>query len=131
MIRSSAFVVVFVVVATAACSPPDKTLTQPVAVSDTNPVKYPLSMWDQQVEGQTILLVHVDAHGKVDSTRVEKTSGHAEFDSAASAGARSMQFVPGRRGAKYVPMWTRMPVRFSMDSTTNVGIPVAPDSMHE
>jgi TonB family protein len=111
------------------CAPQDQTLTQPVAVNDTNPVKYPVSMWDQHVEGQTVLLVHVNEHGDVDSTRVEKTSGHTEFDTAASHGARSIRFIPGKRGAKYVAMWTRMPVRFSMDSTTNIGVPVAPDSM--
>ena len=114
---------------TAACAPEDTTVTQPVAMSDSNPVKYPVALWDQRVEGETILLVHVNDRGDVDSTRVEKTSGHDEFDSAASAGARKIRFTPGKRGARYVAMWTRMPIRFKMDSTASIGVPIAPDSM--
>ncbi len=114
---------------TTACEPGDQTVTQPVAMGEANPVRYPLSMWDKRVEGETVLLVHVNEHGDVDSTRVERGSGHVEFDSAASAGARKLRFTPGRRGEKYVAMWTRMPIRFALDSTASLGVPVAPDSM--
>ena len=114
---------------TAACSPKDTTVTQPIALSESNPVKYPLALWDQRIEGETVLLVHVDERGAVDSTRIEKESGHVAFDSAASAGARLMRFTPGKRGDRYVAMWTRMPIRFSMDSAASVAVPVPMDSM--
>jgi TonB family protein len=115
------------VLAVCGCEPHNQVVTQPTVVADTNPVKYPLTMWDARVEGETVLLVHVNEHGDVDSTRVDRSSGHAEFDSAASEGARKLRFTPGRRGEKYVAMWTRIPVRFSLDSTATIGIPVSPD----
>ena len=111
-----------------ACEPQDETVVQPVAMSEANPVRYPLSMWDRRVEGETVLLVHVNELGDVDSTQVETTSGHTEFDSAATSGARKLRFTPGRRGDKVVAMWTRLPIRFSLDSTASVGVPVSPDS---
>ncbi len=112
-----------------ACEPKDQTVTQPVAMAEANPVRYPLSMWDSRVEGETVLLLHVNERGDVDSTRIDRPSGHAEFDSAATAGARKLRFTPGRRGEKYVAMWTRMPIRFALDSTATVGVPVSPDSL--
>ena len=115
-------------VAIASCEPQDQTVTQPVAMSEANPVRYPLSMWDRRVEGETVLLVHVNELGDVDSTQIETSSGHAAFDSAATAGARKLRFTPGRRGEKHVAMWTRLPVRFSLDSTATVGVPVSPDT---
>jgi protein TonB len=110
------------------CKPEDTTVTQPVALSDSNPVRYPVALWDEHIEGETVLLVNVNEYGDVDSTRVEKTSGHVAFDSAASTGARKMRFPPGRRGEHISAMWTRMPVRFSMDSTAAIGVPVSPDT---
>jgi protein TonB len=113
---------------TACAAPKDVTVTQPIAMNDSNPVKYPVALWDQHVEGETVLLVHVNERGQVDSTRIEHSSGRDAFDSAASAGARRMRFIPGKRGDKYSAMWTRMPVRFAMDSTAIIGTPIAPDS---
>jgi TonB family protein len=126
--RLAPFVALTATIFAAACTPKDTTVTQPVALSDSNPVRYPVALWDQHVEGETVLLVHVNARGDVDSTRVEKSSGQAAFDSAASAGARKMRFSPGKLGDVVAAMWTRMPVRFSMDSTAAIGVPVAPDS---
>lgn len=129
--KRACFAILSAALIAVACAPVDSTVTQPVAMPDSNPVKYPLALWDKHAEGQTILLVHVNEHGDVDSTRIEKSSGQLAFDSAASAGARKMRFSPGKRGAKYVAMWTRMPVRFAMDSTANIGVPVEPDTTHE
>ena len=43
-------------------------------------------------------------------------SGRAEFDSAAVSGARKLRFVPGRRADRPIEMWTKLPVRFEVDS---------------
>jgi protein TonB len=107
--------------ALAGCADSAEPLQQPIPVPGVNPIDYPVSMWDRRVEGETMLLVHVTEQGGVDSAYVEKTSGHQAFDSAAVAGARQLQFTPGRRGEHVVSMWTRLPVRFALDSTATVG----------
>ena len=101
---------------------------QPEAMPDANPIEYPVAMWDSRLEGETVLMLHVSERGLVDSAFVQTTSGHAQFDSAAVQGARRLRFTPGREGDHSVAMWTRLPVRFALDSTATLGIPVAPDS---
>jgi len=108
------------------CRGADEPVQQPVATVGENPIEYPVSMWDRKVEGETVLMLHVDELGNVDSAYVETTSGQAEFDSAAVTGARKLQFSAGRRGEHAVAMWTRLPVRFAFDSTATVGEPAAP-----
>jgi len=108
------------------CGDADRPLQQPVPEPGENPIEYPVSMWDRRVEGETMLLVHVNEYGNVDSAYVDSTSGHPEFDSAAVAGARQLQFTPGRRGEHATAMWTRLPVRFALDSTATLGTPAAP-----
>ncbi|MGH7471445.1 MAG: energy transducer TonB [Longimicrobiales bacterium] len=100
-----------------ACSPPEP-LEQPLLMPDPSPFQYPVSLWDGNVTGETVLLVHVTREGKVDSVSVFNGSGHSDFDSAAVAGARKLRFVPGKRGARPVDMWTKLPVRFAFDSAT-------------
>jgi TonB family protein len=113
--------------ASAGCADSAEPLQQPVPAASENPIEYPVSMWDRRVEGETMVLVHVTEYGNVDSAYVEATSGHGEFDSAAVAGARKLQFMPGRRGEHVIAMWTRLPVRFALDSTATVGAPAAPN----
>ncbi|MGH7130182.1 MAG: energy transducer TonB family protein, partial [Planctomycetaceae bacterium] len=76
---------------------------------------YPIELWDEGFEGQTTLMVHVTALGDVDSSYVSASSGHEAFDSAAMAGIQDVRFTPARRGPDRVPMWIRLPVRFSRD----------------
>ena len=110
-----------------ACEQAEEPLRQPVPMAERNPVEYPVSMWDQRVEGETVLLVHVNQLGDVDSAYVERSSGQAAFDSAALAGARQLRFTPGRRGDRHMAMWTRLPIRFALDSTATVGGTAAPE----
>ena len=82
----------------------------------SSPFEYPVALWDERVQGETLLLVHVTAVGDVDSAYVHTSSGVAALDSAAVAGALQLRFSPARQGNKRVPMWTKLPVRFSVDS---------------
>jgi periplasmic protein TonB len=75
---------------------------------------YPEELWDAGVEGETLLEIHVSETGGVDSARVERTSGHAEFDSAAVAGARDLRFEPARRGENSVSVRVLLPVQFHL-----------------
>ncbi|MGH7477915.1 MAG: energy transducer TonB family protein, partial [Longimicrobiales bacterium] len=71
---------------------------------------YPIGLWDQGVDGQTIVMVHVTDMGAVDSTYVANSSGFRAFDSVAAAGLKQARFVPARRGERRIAMWVRVPV---------------------
>jgi protein TonB len=108
MKRSSALLLA----ALAGCAS-DAPLVLPVPVEQESPFIYPEALWDEGVEGQAVVMVHVNEGGAVDSVYVRSTSGYEAMDSAALQGARVLRFEPGRRGAEPVPVWVRLPVRFS------------------
>lgn len=103
-------------------TPPEGEIEPPQVLTDSVPFVYPLELWDHNVSGQTILLVRVDATGKVDSVAIDVPSGYPEFDSAAVQGAHQLRFISARQGERRIPMWTKVPVRFSRDTTTKMGI---------
>ena len=90
---------------------------EPERLGDQVPIEYPLEMWDQGIEGETVLQVRVNERGEVDSVAVVETSGHHALDSAAADGARAMRFNPGRRDGRDVPVWVRIPVHFSRQAS--------------
>ena len=107
----------------AGCSPaPDEAIEPPQVLTDSVPFVYPLELWDHNVSGQTMLLVRVGATGVVDSVAIDATSGYPEFDSAAVQGAHRLRFIAARQGERRIPMWTKVPVRFSRDTTSKLGI---------
>lgn len=94
----------------------DEPVQQPTPLFEAAPFEFPMALWDRGVEGETILMVHITPVGTVDSAYVHESSGYAQFDSAAIAGAHLLRFTPGRRGDRRVDMWARLPVRFSRQS---------------
>lgn len=94
----------------------DAPLVQPSPVDGPSPFQYPVTLWDRGVEGETMLLVHVSETGSVDSAVVAHSSGRMAFDSAAVQGAFGLRFVPGHRAGERIPMWVRLPVRFTHDT---------------
>jgi TonB family protein len=99
-------------VLTAACGG-EADIEQPIPLYGDNPIEYPLSLWDQGVEGSTLLRVRVSDVGEVDSVEVAESSGHEGLDAAAVNGARQLRFQPGRKNGKRVQMWATLPVHFS------------------
>lgn len=102
----------------AACEgqPPAQSIDLPQPLSDSLPFVYPVVLWDQNIQGQTDLLLRITETGAVDSVVVQHPSGYAEFDSAAVQGARTMKFTPGKMGERRVALWTKLPVRFARDT---------------
>ena len=88
-------------------------IEQPTPLYGEVPIEYPLHMWDQDMEGETLLRVRVSDVGAVDSVEVLQTSGYASFDSAAAAGARNLRFRPARRDGERIAVWAEVPVYFS------------------
>jgi TonB family protein len=105
----------------ACAAPPEEPVEPPQVLTDSVPFVYPLELWDHNISGQTVLLLLVNATGQVDSVTIDSPSGYAEFDSAAVQGAHRLRFIAARQGDRRIPMWTKVPVRFSRD-TTKLGI---------
>ncbi len=94
----------------------DRGIERPRPLFDDSPVEYPLTLWDQGIEGSTLVRVLVNETGVVDSVVVVETSGHSAFDSAAVRGAKHMTFEPATRKGEPVRVWARVPVHFSKKS---------------
>lgn len=88
-------------------------IEQPRPLFGQVPIEYPLHMWDQNMEGETLLRVRVGDTGGVDSVEVVESSGYASFDSAAVEGARRLRFTPARQNGERIEVWAHVPVRFS------------------
>lgn len=88
-------------------------IEQPTPLYGDVPIDYPIQLWDQDMEGQTLLRVRVSDTGAVDSVEVVGSSGYEAFDSAAVAGARDLRFSPARRNGARIEVWATVPVRFS------------------
>ncbi len=86
---------------------------QPAPLYGEVPIDYPLRLWDQGMEGETLLRVRVTDTGQVDSVEVVESSGEAAFDSAAVRGAKDLRFRPARRDGKRIEVWAKVPVHFS------------------
>lgn len=95
-----------------ACSG-DQELERPSPLYGELPIEYPLELWDEGVEGETLLRVRVSDMGVVDSVEVLESSGHVGLDSAAIRGAEELRFQPGRKGGKRIQVWAQVPVHFS------------------
>lgn len=78
------------------------------------PFHYPEDLWDAGVEGETILELHVNEEGAVDSIAVETSSGYEAFDSSAVESARDLEFEPARRGDQPVAVRVLLPVQFNL-----------------
>jgi protein TonB len=79
------------------------------------PIVYPLDLWDQDVEGETLLRVRVSEMGSVDSVEIMESSGYPAFDSAALQGARQLRYSPARRGGRRIAVWAKVPVQFTKE----------------
>ncbi|MBT3325797.1 MAG: energy transducer TonB [Gemmatimonadales bacterium] len=88
-------------------------IEQPTPLYGDIPIEYPLQLWDQDMEGETLLRVRVSDVGGVDSVEIAESSGYAAFDSAAVEGARDLRFEPARRNGKRIEVWATVPVHFS------------------
>ena len=99
----------------------DEPVTDPRPISVESPFRYPIEMWDEDVEGEAVVMVHVTDMGGVDSVYVLESSGRPALDSAAVRGARELDFAPGRRGDRRIAMWAKLPVRFEKPDSSQTG----------
>lgn len=91
----------------------DQEIDSPSPLSASVLIDYPLDLWDQGIEGSSMLKVRVTDVGEVDSVVVMESSGYDAFDSSAVRGARTLRFGPARQGDKRIEVWAHVPVHFS------------------
>jgi TonB family protein len=103
----------FLLVCGASSCSQDQEIESPSPLSASVPISYPLDLWDQGIEGSSMLKVRVTDMGAVDSVVVMGSSGYAAFDSSAVRGARTLRFSPARQGDKRIEVWAHVPVQFS------------------
>ncbi len=73
---------------------------------------YPSLLRDAGIGGTTVVYFFIDAEGKVRDTRVWKSSGRPELDSAAVRVSSVYRFAPAMNRDKPVPVWVQFPITF-------------------
>jgi TonB family protein len=96
-------------------------IEEPELIEDESPFRYPVELWDEGTEGETVVMVRVTTTGAWTASTWLESSGQAAFDSAAVTGARDLRFVPGRATTARVTMWAKVPVRFQTNETGSAG----------
>ena len=81
---------------------------------DAPPPPYPLAARRRGLEGRVVLRLGLDAEGRVDDVRVERSSGSETLDGAAVEAARGWRFRPARRGGRAVAASLLVPIRFQL-----------------
>lgn len=76
--------------------------------------EYPPLLRDAGIGGSTRVWFFIDEEGRVQDTRVETSSGHAQLDEAALKVADLMRFTAALNRDKKVPVWVAIPVSFQV-----------------
>jgi TonB family protein len=100
----------------------DETSSDPALLTRELPFVYPPALYEAGVEGDVALRLYIDSLGLVvqESTTVAEPSGHAEFDSAAVAGAPYLEFQPARSEGARIGKTVVLPVKFRRSSADSV-----------
>ncbi|WP_222563886.1 TonB family protein [Novilysobacter antarcticus] len=101
-------------------------------ISDTRPggrmppPRYPADAAKQGIGGKVVLVLQLDAQGKVSGVEVESSQPAGVFDQAAIDAARNWTLNPAMKDGKPVAGKVRVPVTFEADPPAPPAIPEAP-----
>lgn len=76
--------------------------------------EYPPLLRDAGIGGTARVWFFIDEEGKVQDTRLQESSGHAQLDEAALDVASIMRFTPALNRDKKVPVWVAFPITFQV-----------------
>ena len=79
---------------------------------------YPDAARAQRLEGTVLLLVSLDAGGRVTAAALQRTCGHGILDRAALAAVRSWRFEPARQNGTAIAAQVEIPIRFRFEERT-------------
>jgi protein TonB len=74
--------------------------------------EYPPILRDSGIGGQVVVWLFIDAEGRVENAKVDRSSGYAQLDEAALKVAKVMKFLPAQNRDLKVPVWVSIPVTF-------------------
>ncbi len=75
---------------------------------------YPPLLRDAGIGGTVIVYFFINEKGVVKDTRIFKSSGHAQLDSAALKVSEVYKFSPALNRDKKVPVWVQFPITFQV-----------------
>ncbi len=86
----------------------------PAMRAENDAFRYPPELYNQQVQGNVTLRIHIDSLGHVvpDSTVIVESSGYPSLDSAAVIGSGRVMFEPAKLRGKPTGMSILLPVYF-------------------
>ncbi|QOW20068.1 TonB family protein [Lysobacter ciconiae] len=90
------------------------------------PPRYPAGAAEQGIGGKVVLLLQLDARGKVSAVEVESSQPAGVFDQAAIDAARNWTLNPPMQDGKPVAGKVRVPVSFEPDPPAPPAPPAAP-----
>lgn len=100
-------------------SDPDQALTPP-SLLEFHEAAYPVVAERARLEGRVVLMLTIDAEGRVTAAEVDRPAGHG-FDEAAREAARRFRFTPARRGSTPVPAQLRYTYDFQLPPPPTTG----------
>lgn len=89
-------------------------LTNRSAIRQMLEAEYPPLLRDAGIGGTTRVWFFIDEEGRVQDTRIEQSSGHAQIDDAALRVAAEMEFSPALNRDQPVPVWVAFPITFQV-----------------
>ncbi|WP_428268853.1 TonB family protein [Haliangium sp.] len=93
-------------------------IDRPRLLQDAQP-RYPADAWEAQLEADVVLLLTVDAEGRVEEVGVDTPAGHG-FDEEAVRAARMLRFSPARVAGVPTPIQIRYTFRFRIPEKETV-----------
>jgi TonB family protein len=78
-------------------------------------IRYPEDALKKRWEGVAMVQVLVDAAGRVNETRIAKSSGYAELDDEALIAVARVRWHAAQKKGKPISAWTTVPVEFRVE----------------
>ncbi len=89
-------------------------LTNRRQIQQSLEAEYPPLLRDAGIGGTARVWFFIDEEGRVQDTRIEQSSGHAQIDDAALRVAAEMEFTPAYNRDTAVPVWVAFPITFQV-----------------
>lgn len=99
----------------AVIAPTQKAIFDAAYLHNEAPTYPPLSRQFEE-EGTVILSVFVDAQGKAQEVKINKSSGYSRLDNAASKTVAKWKFIAAKNGAQSMSSWVQVPVKFVLEN---------------